>query len=95
MRKDIEEKYLSQASILKAIAHPSRLAIIDAIKDKELCVCELQEIVGSDISTVSKHLSVLKNAGLVAQRKENNRVFYKLRYKCILSFISCIRSEEK
>lgn len=91
MREEIEKKYLFQANILKAMAHPSRLAIIDAIKDKELCVCELQEIVGSDISTVSKHLSVLKNAGLVNQRKENNRVFYKLRYKCVLSFMTCLR----
>jgi ArsR family transcriptional regulator len=72
------------------MAHPSRLMIIDALAEGERCVCELQRLVGSDISTVSKHLSVLKNAGLVIDRKEGLQVFYRLRVPCVLRFFNCI-----
>ncbi|MDD4310313.1 MAG: metalloregulator ArsR/SmtB family transcription factor, partial [Candidatus Cloacimonetes bacterium] len=56
-------KYKQMAVILKAMSHSTRLFILDALKEKEHCVCELQELIGSDMSTVSKHLSILKNAG--------------------------------
>lgn len=79
-----------RARIIKAMAHPSRLAIIEALAQGERCVCELQEIVGSDISTVSKHLSVLKQAGIISDRKVGLQVFYKLRAPCILVFLKCI-----
>ena len=49
-----------KAGVIKAMGHPSRLAMVEALADGELCVCELQKLVGSDMSTVSKHLSVLK-----------------------------------
>lgn len=56
-------RYAAQAKIIKALAHPTRLFLVDQISRQETCVCELTAMVGADISTVSKHLSILKNAG--------------------------------
>lgn len=82
--------YENRASIIKALAHPSRLLIIDKLAGGEECVCVLTDLVGADFSTVSKHLTVLRNAGIVHSRKENNNVFYALKCPCILSFVECI-----
>ena len=83
------ELYEYRARILKALAHPSRLMMVDALSEGERCVCELQEIVGSDMSTVSKHLAVLKAAGLVSDRKQGLKVFYRLEVACIKCFLDC------
>ena len=69
-------KYESRARIIKAMAHPTRLFIVDELaKNRERCVCELTEMVGADISTVSKHLAILKNAGIINDEKRRNQVF--------------------
>lgn len=86
------EAYKQRAVIVKAMAHPSRLMMIDALSEGEKCVCELQRLVGSDLSTVSKHLSVMKQAGLVTDRKEGLQVFYRLRVPCILRFFDCVEA---
>ncbi len=79
-----------RARVLKAMGHPSRLAILDAIASGEKCVGELQAVVGSDLSTVSRHLAVLKNAGIIDDRKQGLQVFYSLRVPCVLNFFHCI-----
>ena len=79
-----------KAKVIKAMAHPSRLAMLEALADGEHCVCDLQRIVGSDISTVSKHLSLMKSAGLVEDRKEGLWVHYRLRVPCVLQFMNCV-----
>jgi len=84
--------YKLRAIIIKAMAHPSRLMMINALAEGEKCVCELQRLVGSDLSTVSKHLSVMKNAGIVTDRKEGLKVFYRLRVPCILRFFDCVEA---
>ncbi len=76
--------------MLKALAHPTRLLILNALKKRETCVCKLRELVGDDMSTVSKHLLVLKNAGLVAARREGNWLHYRLTCPCVLDFTACI-----
>ncbi|GAB1469001.1 metalloregulator ArsR/SmtB family transcription factor [Candidatus Cloacimonadota bacterium] len=76
--------------IMKAMAHPSRLFIIRALGDREHCVCELAEMVKIDQSTMSKHLSILKNAGIVEGRKENNQVYYSLLRPCLLDVMQCV-----
>ncbi|HNY28510.1 MAG TPA: metalloregulator ArsR/SmtB family transcription factor [Candidatus Sumerlaeota bacterium] len=81
-----------RARIIKALAHPSRLFIVDQLAHGEQCVCKLTEGVGADISTVSKHLSLLKKAGIVVDRKEGLQVFYRLKTPCILRFFDCIES---
>jgi DNA-binding transcriptional ArsR family regulator len=87
-----DRRYRARAEIIKAMAHPSRLAMIDALAEGELCVCELQRIVGSDMSTVSKHLSVMRNAGIVDDRKCGLQVFYRLRVPCIVQFFGCVEA---
>ncbi len=84
------ELYEHRARIIKALAHPTRLAIADALAEGEVCVCELQQLAGGDISTVSKHLAVMKAAGIVADRKEGLRVYYRLLVPCILNFLGCV-----
>ena len=80
----------ARAEIVKALAHPTRLYIVDELSRGERCVCELREGVGADMSTVSKHLSVLKNAGLVEDEKRGLQVYYRLRCACILKFFECV-----
>ena len=86
------ERYEARARIAKALGHPSRLVMLDALADGELCVCELTELVGADQSTVSKHLSVLKQAGIVSDRKEGSMTFYRLKVSCLQGFWQCIES---
>ena len=82
----------ARAKVLKAMAHPSRLFIIEALADDESCVCDLTAQIWADVSTVSKHLSILKQAGLVQDEKRGNQVFYRLRVPCILRFLGCVES---
>jgi ArsR family transcriptional regulator len=79
-----------QAEVAKAIAHPLRIAIIHFLKDGEQCVCDIAEYVGSERSNVSRHLSVMVNAGVLEYRKEGLKVIYKLKCVCILDFFSCV-----
>jgi ArsR family transcriptional regulator len=84
--------YESRARIAKALAHPSRLLMMDVLQERERCVCELTELVGADQSTVSKHLSVLKQAGLVEDRKQGTMIYYRIKVKCLEGFWRCIES---
>lgn len=74
------------------MAHPTRLLILEALQEREWCVCELTGLVGEDQSTVSKHLAVLKHAGLIADRKEGAMIFYRPRVRCLEGFWRCIES---
>lgn len=82
----------ARARIIKAMAHPTRLFIVDALSREELCVCELTAMVGADISTVSKHLAILRAAGIVQDAKRGSQVYYSLRCPCILQFFDCVES---
>lgn len=87
-----QQHFTERANIIKALAHPVRLFFVEELSKQEHCVCELTKMVGFDISTVSKHLSVLKNAGIVMDDKRGNQVFYQLRTPCILNFLGCIET---
>ena len=82
----------ARARILKALAHPTRLFVLEELARGERCVCELTELVGADVSTVSKHLAQLKTAGLVADDKRGAQVFYRLRAACLPGFFDCIQN---
>lgn len=84
------QKYEARARVIKAMAHPSRLFMVDELSRGERCVCELRDMIGADISTISKHLSVLKDAGIVEDEKRGLQVFYRLRVPCILNFFGCV-----
>ena len=86
------EAYKRRAQVIKAMAHSSRLLMIDALAEGERCVCDLQRLVGGDLSTVSKHLSLMKSAGIVTDRKEGVQVFYRLRVPCMLRFFDCVEA---
>lgn len=92
MNESTRHYFEAHAAVLKALAHPSRLFMVDELSRGERCVCELTAMVGADISTVSKHLSVLKQAGIVSDRKEGLQVFYRLRFKCVLKFLDCVET---
>ena len=87
-----QARFDARAKIIKAMAHPTRLFIVDELSRGERCVCELTEMVGADTSTVSKHLSILKNAGIVRDEKRGAQVFYTLRLTCALNFLGCVES---
>ena len=82
--------YERRAEILKAIAHPSRLRIVDALAEGEKCVCELQKLVGSSMPTVSRHLAQMSAAGIIRGRREGSWVHYSLQVPCITNVFQCI-----
>ncbi len=86
------EHFEARALVLKAMAHPSRLMILDELSRGERCVCDLTDMIGNDMSTVSKHLLVLKRAGIVEDEKRGLQVFYRLKVPCVLDFFHCIES---
>ncbi len=79
-----------RVTFLKALAHPYRLEMVEKLLDGEQCVCELNKIIPSNLSTVSKHLSVLKNAGIVKCEKRGLQKYYSLRVNCLKGFLSCV-----
>lgn len=87
-----QARYETQAEILKALAHPTRLFIVDELSRGERCVCELTDMVGVEMPTVSRHLSVLKSAGILADEKRGSQVFYRLRVPCVLNFFKCVQA---
>ena len=92
MEPKTKARYQARARIVKAMSHPTRLFIVDQLSKRRRCVRKLTEMVGDDVSTISKHLSVLKNAGIVSDEKEGTQVFYSLRVPCVLNFFSCVES---
>ena len=86
-------RHLQQrAEIMKALAHPTRLFIVEELSRRRLCVAELSELIGADISTVSRHLSQLRKAGLLDYEREGNCIYYHLLCSCALDFFTCAES---
>lgn len=79
-----------RAKIIKAMAHPVRLMIIDCLKKKERSFSELFDLFKLDKSTVSKHLLVLKEAGIVSSKKDGSDMIYKLEVPCVTDFFGCV-----
>jgi ArsR family transcriptional regulator len=88
---DGDSYYLElRAKIFKALGHPSRLKMVESLFDGERCVCELQALVGSDVSTVSKHLNILKEAGILQDERRGTNIYYSLKMKCVATFLNCV-----
>lgn len=80
-----------QASeVFKALSNPNRLLIVDALAKGERCVADLTALVGLDMSTVSNHLSVLRNVGILTDDRRGTQVFYALRKPCLLNIFCCL-----
>lgn len=78
-----------QAKIFKALGHPSRLLMLDSLRAGEKCVCELRDLVGDDMSTISRHLAVLREAGVVGSEKRGTSIYYRLKLGCLGNFLEC------
>lgn len=85
-----KQDFAVRAKVLKAMAHPTRLLLVDALSRGEQTVAELTALAGVDMSTVSKHLAVLREVGIVTADKRTVQVFYSLRTPCVLRFFSCL-----
>lgn len=91
-QKRAPAQFREQAKVMKALAHPTRMFIVDELSRGERCVCELTAMIGAEMPTVSRHLSLLKSAGLVDDEKRGSKIFYRLRVPCCLSFLKCVES---
>jgi ArsR family transcriptional regulator len=92
MDANTKSLYEARAKVVKAISHPTRLFLVEELSKGERCVCELTAMVDADVSTVSKHLTILKNAGIVSEEKRGSQVFHTLRVPCILNFFGCVEA---
>ena len=89
MSQSSDTMFKRQAQILKALASESRLKIVNRLARGECSVGELTDLIGSDRTTVSKHLAVLRAHGIVADRREGNVVFYTLLTPCVVNLFAC------
>ncbi len=92
-------KLAERAKVFKALGHPARLAVVERLARGECCVCELMEMeMGSPRKlsgpTVSQHLLVLKNAGVIADEKRGKKVFYRLLMPCVANISLCVKERE-
>ncbi len=81
--------YRKRAELIGALANPYRLLMVEMLSRGETCVCEFNRILDLDYSTISRHLAVLRKAGIAGYRKNGKQVFYSLRVPCVLGFLSC------
>ncbi len=88
-KKELIEK---QAKIFKALGHPTRLTMVNELRSGEKCVCDLQELIGDDISTISRHLNVLKEADIISYEKRGTFMFYSLKLDCLDTFLECLKN---
>jgi len=86
----LRSDYDRRTEILKALAHPVRLGLVETLSDRRLCVNDLADLFPVDRTTISKHLSVLKEAGVLEDQREGREIYYHLRVPCLEEFISCL-----
>lgn len=89
MDEQTQRRYALRAEMFKALANPVRIYILERLKDRPWCVCELADAVGIDKSVASKHLSQLKSVGLVDDEKHGTLVEYRLTAPCVLDMAAC------
>jgi ArsR family transcriptional regulator len=92
MTKDRQVVCRLRAQMLKALAHPARMCVVELLADGERCVCELAALSNCGMSALSKHLSALKNMGILGSRRDKNRIFYRLNCDCLPQFLQCMDS---
>ena len=90
MNKAQRELNRMKAELVKAAAHPIRIAVIDCLRDGERCVCEITRHVGAGRPNVSRHLALMTRVGLLDSRKEGLRVIYRLKAPCVVSVLPCV-----
>lgn len=83
------------AEVFKALGHPARVRMLRALVEREKCVCDLVEAAGLGWSTVSRHLSVMRAAGVLSDEKRGKQVIYRLELPCVGHFLGCLDQPEK
>ncbi|MCK9286121.1 MAG: metalloregulator ArsR/SmtB family transcription factor [Sphaerochaetaceae bacterium] len=89
MEQSCEKKLTQAAQFLRALGHPMRLAMVQALKDRQWCVCELASYLKLNKSVASKHLATLKNVGVIKMTKEGTQVICSLIMPCIFDMLLC------
>jgi len=92
MTEQEKSVYEAKAEVLKALAHPTRLWITEKLRKGPCCVCEFVDQIDADFSTVSRHLSILRQAGVIEDEKRGKQVYYHLKVPCILNFMNCVEA---
>ena len=87
----VDVQHAARAKVVKAMAHPTRLFVVDELcRHGQRCVCQLADMIGADMSTVSRHLAVLKDAGILCDEKRGQQVFYRLKLGCVAGLLRCV-----
>jgi len=87
-----ESWLVPRAEVFKALGHPARLLIAQTLRERPHSVAELVEIIGSDGSTVSKHLSILKVAGVIYGKKTGTKIYYRLACNCLAAMLDSVET---
>jgi ArsR family transcriptional regulator len=90
LKADRLANYKAQSEIIKSLAHPTRLFLLDELSRGERAVQDLTEMVGVEMPTVSRHLSLLKSAGILEAEKRGAQVFYRIKARCALNVFHCM-----
>ncbi len=80
-----------KASIFQALAHPTRIAIVEVLREGEISARAIQEKLGIEQANLSQHLAILRSREIVAHRKEGNQVFYSLRNRVLIKVLDMMR----
>ena len=88
-------KEIDRVTVIKALAHPTRLRIAELLSKSSTCVGDLHQQIGGDLSTVSKHLTIMRQAGWLTYEKAGLQVHYSLVCDCLDDFLRCVDSLAK
>jgi ArsR family transcriptional regulator len=91
----LRKKDREVAAVFKALGHPARVRMLRALAAGDRCVCDLVKESGLGWSTVSRHLSVMKAAGVLTDEKRGKQVIYRLELPCAGRFLACLDQPEK
>lgn len=84
------ELTIARAEILKAIAQPTRMKIIDFLRDGERCVCEIFPAIDEEQSNTSRHLNMMQGCGILSRRKEGIKIMYRLKHPEVLEILELV-----
>jgi ArsR family transcriptional regulator len=88
--KTEDEKLAIKTNILKGMAHPVRVSIVEMLEGEELCACDIAAKFSTDRTTVSKHLALMTRLSILNARKDGQNIYYSLKMTCLLTVLRCI-----
>ena len=91
-----KDEYRKEAAAFKALGYPARLWMVQQLaNNQEHCVSDFVEALQVEYATVSKHLAVLRKAGILVDEKRGKHVFYRLGCACVTGFVSCLKKRSR